>query len=101
MALIVRITSNNPQGQQVMNALAQIREGVATLEKFDGLRLEAVGAGQATMADIFGVASNEQAQAMSDRWGAFLAAYGGDVPVWAEADPFALLRDLINATTYQ
>ncbi len=101
MALIVRITGNNPQGQQVMNALAQIREGLATLEKFDGLRLEAVGAGQATMADIFGVATNEQAQALSDRWGALLAAVGGDVPAWAEADPYALLRDMLNATTYQ
>jgi hypothetical protein len=101
MALIVRITSNNPQGQQVMNALAQIREGVATLRKFDGLRLEAIGAGQATMADVFGVASNEQAQAISDRWGALLAAHDGDVPEWAQADPYALLRDMVNATTYQ
>lgn len=41
--------------------------GGSHVETFDGLRLEAVGAGQATMADIFGVASNEQAQAMSDR----------------------------------
>lgn len=96
MALIVYVNNTNQNGARVLAAMNQIREGLGTLQEYDGLRLESIGAGQATMAANFGVADNSQAQALSDRWGALLAAYedGGNAE-------FAKLRDMVNATTYQ
>lgn len=94
MAQIVYVNQTNQNGVRVLAALAQIREGLGTLAEFDGLRLESIGAGQPTMAANFGVADNDQAQALSDRWGALLAAYedGGN-------GEYAKLRDMVNATT--
>jgi hypothetical protein len=96
MAQIVYVNQTNQNGSRVLSALAQIRDGLGTLQELDGLRLESIGAGQATMASNFGVADNSQGQALSDRWGALLAAYedGGNAE-------YAKLRDMINATTYQ
>lgn len=96
MALITYIDANDPNGQRIMNAVDQIRTGLGTLQEFDGLRAESISAGQATMASNFGLIDNAQAQALSDRWSALLAAYGDT----GNAE-FAKLRDLINATAYQ
>jgi hypothetical protein len=95
MAAITYITNNNDNGKAVMTALKQIREGLGTLQELDGLRAESIGAGQATMAANFGVQNDSQAQALSDRWGALLAAYANS----GNAE-YAKLRDLINATTW-
>lgn len=95
MATIVYISANNARGQSIMNAIDQIRTGLGTLQEFDGLRAESLGAGQATMASVFGVADNAQAQALSDRWDALLTAYEDT----GNAE-FAKLRDTLNAVTY-
>lgn len=96
MAQIVYLNSTNQNGGRVLQALAQIRDGLGTLAELDGLRAESIGAGQATMAANFGAADNSQGQALSDRWGALLAAYENS----GNAE-YAKLRDMINATTYQ
>lgn len=95
MAQITYINANSPNGQKVIAALSQIREGFGTLQELDGFRLESVGAGAATMAANFGLADTSQAQALSDRWGALLAAYEN-----ANNAEYAKLRDMINATAY-
>jgi len=95
MALIVKVSANNARGQEVMNALEQVRAGIAVLQKFDGLRAESIGAGAAEMAVNFGVADSTQAQALSDRWSALLAAYADT----GNAE-YSKLRDLVNAITY-
>ena len=94
MAVITYIKSSQANGSRVLAALAQIRSGIGVLQELDGLRLESIGASQATMAQNFGAASNADAQALSDRWGAFLAAYENS----GNAE-YAKLRDMINATT--
>lgn len=92
MALIVNFTSATDPGNNVVTALNLIRQGISRLEQIDGQRAEAIGAGAATMSTIFGVASTSEAQALSDRIAALLAAYGDS----GNAE-FAKLRDLINA----
>ena len=66
------------------------------LEELDGVRAQAIGDSQATMASTFGTATNDQAQALSDRWSAFLAAYGDS----GNAE-MGKLRDLADATVPQ
>lgn len=100
MATIVYIKSSNRNGAEVLSALENIRQGISTLRKLDGLRLESIGANQATMAQNFGTygvdatAENAAAQALSDRLGALLAAIAD-----GNNAEYAKLRDLLNATT--
>lgn len=94
MALLVNLDpSTNQKASELNAALAQIRDGLAVLEKYNGMRAEAIGAGPGVMAAVFGVSNNAEAQALSDRWGALLAAYED-----SENAEFAKLRDLLNAT---
>jgi hypothetical protein len=84
MAVIVTIDRNNARGEEIAAAIDMIRDGLATLKKFDGMRAEAVGAGGTVFAETFGITA--EAQAMSDRWGAIAAGtYTG-------------LPDFLNAT---
>lgn len=102
MATMVRISSNNARGQELMNANAQVLGGIAVWNKYDGLRNEAISSGNGgadNMAAVFGVADGTQAQALSDRWGALLDALNN--PGNPNYAAFALLRDFLNATTYQ
>jgi hypothetical protein len=92
MALIVHINRSVQAGAEVYNALHQIRAGIGKLEELDGLRAEAVAVNQDTMAAVFGIPSNAEAQALSDRWVALLAAHNDS----GNAE-FAKLRDLIDA----
>lgn len=93
MATIAYIgTSGN--GGKVLGALQQIREGIGTLQELNGLRAESIGASQAIMTQNFNAISGTDAQILSDRWGAFLAA-------WDDlGNPdYAVLRDMVNAIT--
>ena len=100
MATIVYIKTANRKGAEVLSALESINNGLATLRKLDGLRLESIGASQAIMAQNFGTygvdaaAENAAAQALSDRLGALLAAFAD-----MNNAEYAKLRDLLNATT--
>lgn len=94
MAAIVYINTSNGNGSRVLGALEQIRKGIGALQELDGLRAESIGAGVAIMAQNFGAIDNDDAQALSDRWGAFLAAWDD----MGNSD-YAILRDMINATT--
>jgi hypothetical protein len=93
MAQIVYVNTGG-NGGRVLSALQQIRSGIGVLEELNGLRAESIGADVATMAQNFGAASNSDAQALSDRWGGFLAAWND----MGNAD-YAILRDMLNATT--
>lgn len=94
MAAIVYINTSNSNGSLVLSALQQIRNGIGVLSQLDGLRAESIGAGAAIMAQNFGAIDNDDAQALSDRWSGFLAA-------WEDlGNPdYAVLRDMVNATT--
>lgn len=93
MATIAYIGTGG-NGGRVLSALQQIRSGISVLQELDGLRLESIGASQAIMQQNFSAASGTDAQILSDRWGAFLAAYEN-----AGNAEFSKLRDLLNATT--
>lgn len=93
MATITYINNGNTNGSRVLHAVRQIRQGLATLQELDGMRLEAIGAGQSVMASVFGIDSNANAQAVSDRWGALLAAFED-----TGNSEYSKLRDLLNAT---
>lgn len=81
-------------GGRVLNALQSIRTGIATLQELDGLRAESIGASQAIMQQNFSAASGTDAQILSDRWGAFLAAWDD----LGNSD-YSVLRDMVNAIT--
>lgn len=93
MATIAYIGTGG-NGGRVLGALQQIRSGIATLQELDGLRAESIGASQAIMQQNFSAASGTDAQVLSDRWGAFLAAWED----MGNAD-YAVLRDMVNAIT--
>jgi len=95
MALIVKISANNARGQEIMNALEQIRVGLSTLQKHDGLRKESIAVSSTEMANNFGVSTDAQAQALSDRWDGLLLAYAD-----SGNTEYSKLRDLVNAITY-
>ena len=84
MAAIVKIDRNNVRGNEIADAIDAIRDGLAVLKKFDGMRAEAVGVSDINFGTVFGITA--EPQAMSDRWGAIAAGtYTG-------------LADFINAT---
>jgi hypothetical protein len=84
MAVICTIDRNNVRGNEIADAIDAIRDGLAVLAKFDGMRAEAVSVSAVNFGTVFGI--TDEAQAMSDRWGAIAAGtYTG-------------LADFINAT---
>lgn len=95
MASIVYLSTANPRAIEVVAALGEINEGLSTLQKLNGLRAEAIAAGAATMETVFGAGDETQAQALSDRWAALLAAYAD-----SGNTEFAKLRDMINAVIH-
>ena len=84
MAAIVTIDKNNVRGAEIADAIDAIRDGLAVLKKFDGMRAESIGVSAVNFGTVFGITA--EPQAMSDRWGAIAAGtYTG-------------LSDFINAT---
>ena len=84
MATICTIDRNNVRGEEIADAIDGIRNGLAVLKKFDGMRAESIAVSAANFGTVFGITA--EAQAMSDRWGAIAAGtYTG-------------LNDFLNAT---
>jgi hypothetical protein len=95
MALIVHINRQVPAGAEIHAGLQQIRAGIGKLEELDGLRAQAIGASAAEMQAVFGTNDTAEAQALNDRWAAFLDAYSNSGnPAF---DEYAILRDLVDA----
>ncbi len=84
MAVICTIDRNNARGNEIATAIDSIRDALAVLKAYDGMRAEAMGVSAVYFGTVFGITA--QPQAMSDRWGAIAAGtYTG-------------LADFINAT---
>ncbi|MBI1260042.1 MAG: hypothetical protein GC204_21450 [Chloroflexi bacterium] len=99
MANILKIAPSNSTGSRVITAIDQMRQGVGTLRELDGLRANAIGTSQTEMKSVFGTATTDDAQGLSDRWSAFLTAlYDPNNGAYSH---FALLRDLIEAVSYE
>ena len=100
MADIVYIYSTNTTGQETLGAIRQIAQGLATLDRLDGLRANSIGISAATMQSNFGTLDTAQAQALSDRLAGIVAWWNGD-PAWmtTAAEVRQALRDLLDATT--
>jgi hypothetical protein len=98
MADFVYVNPQIEMGGEVYRALRDIGRGVAKLQELHDLKNEAIAKGQPTMMSVFGTNTEAEAQILSDRWGAFIAAVNGDLPEWAAADPYALMRDLTTNT---
>lgn len=100
MADIVYIYSTNQTGQETLGAIRQVAQGLATLDRLDGLRANSIGISAATMQSNFGTLDTAQAQALSDRLAGIVAWWNGD-PSWmtTAAEVRQALRDLLDATT--
>lgn len=95
MADILLIAQSSQLGGRIVGAAQSIRGGFATLNELDGIRDNAIGDSQATMQVLFGTASTQDAQTLSDRWGALLYnAYNEGSTHYAA---YAYLRDFIDA----
>ena len=92
MATIVHVNSGVKQSNSIISAIQMGRGFVGKLKEMQGLIAESIAAGQAEMVANFGVNTTDEAQALSDRINAFLAAYDDETNV-----EMAKLRDLINA----
>ena len=84
MAVICTIDRNNVRGNEIADAIDNIRNGLAVLKKFDGMRAETIAVSAANFGTVFGITA--EAQAMSDRWNAIAAG------------TFTGLSDFLNAT---
>jgi len=90
MATIIHVNKGVKLSNKIVSAIEMIRGGIGILKELDDTRAESIGVGQAEMVANFGVNSTDEAQALSDRWSAFLAALDDESNV-----EFAKLRDLI------
>lgn len=98
MADIVYIYANNSTGQEALGAIRQISQGLATLDRLEGLRANSIGQGAAVMQSNFGTL--DAAQALSDRWAGIVAWWnGGTAWMTTAAEVRSALRDLVDATT--
>lgn len=93
MASLVYIDRSPKNANLIMAALDKLKEGIALLRQNDGKRAQAIADGQSTFATLYGVQDDVQAQALNDRWDAFLSAY--EDPANLE---YGKLRDLLDAT---
>jgi hypothetical protein len=84
MSDLVKLNNQHRVGNQLLFALAQIRDGLAVFKKYDGMRAQTIGQGLAIFKETFGVNTNPQA--FSDRWGAI------------SSGNYAGLADFIDAT---
>jgi hypothetical protein len=85
MATLVTMNLDAPLAQEVYDAIENIRAGLGTLKKLDGVRAELIAVSPAKLGEQIGVVNTGQAQAFNDRWNAVAAGtYTG-------------LGDLINA----
>lgn len=73
MAQLVKIYDGNQRGMGLVQAVENIRVGLATLHKFDGTREQLIATSVEEFANAFGVTTQEGAQALSDRWAALMA----------------------------
>ena len=86
MATLVNVQGDSVLGTEVLEAIEQIRQGLAVLKKYDGMRAELIAVSPAKFGEHFGITNTSQAQAMSDRWSSLAAGtYTG-------------LADFLNAT---
>lgn len=98
MATIVKISTSNANGAQVLDAVGKIREGLAKLQQLNGLRANAIGASAAEMQTVFGISTEQEAQDLSNRWNAlFDALYNASNPAY---DEFAMIRDFIEGISF-
>ena len=84
MAVICTIDRNNVRGNEIADAIDAIRDALAVLKAYDGMRAEAMGVSAVYFGTVFGITA--EPQAMSDRWGAI------------SAGTYTGLADFINAT---
>ena len=84
MAVICTIDRNNSRGDEIADAIEMIRDGLAVLKKYDGMRAETVAVSAQSFGTVFGITS--EPQAMSDRWNAI------------SAGTYTGLADFLNAT---
>ena len=100
MADIVYIYSTNQTGQETLGAIRQIAQGLATLDRLDGLRANSIGQGAAVMQSNFGTLDATQAQILSDRMAGIVAWWaGGTYWMTTAAEVRSALRDLVDAIT--
>lgn len=102
MADIVYVNQANRTGAELLQALQQIREGLSTIRRLNGLRIHSIAAGPTTMQANFGIKTPEQAQALSDRMAALIAWLDGTPPEWMASAQISSIAamDFINAITY-
>ena len=84
MAVICKISRINDRGNEIADAIDGIRNGLAVLKKFDGMRAESIAVSAQNFGTVFGI--TDEPQAMSDRWSAI------------SAGTYTGLADFINAT---
>lgn len=96
MATIVKIDRANQMGSEILRGMQQIREGLGTLRRIDGMRAQAIAVSAAELEALFGVEAGG-GQALSDRLAAFWDFYDTQ---WGETgyEYAAKLRDLVDAT---
>jgi len=101
MDTIVKISSNNANGQALLNAVQQMRQAYSTFRHYHGLMQKAINAGPEEAARVFRIESLMQAAIFAERWTALLLAANGQIPEEIKDAPYAILTVLIDGTTYQ
>ena len=93
MATIIYLDMTKQRASEINTAIAQIRDGLAVLEKYDGMRAEARAVDEATVNSIFGCTDGNT---FSDLWAQVLAAFHD-----SQDTSMGKLRDLLSAVVSQ
>ena len=89
MADFVNVARGPSNANQIVAAIQQLRAGLGTLKELNGLRAQAIGESQAKMQAVFNVSTAAEAQILSDRWSALIAA--------ADGGTITVLTDFVDA----
>ena len=71
MATLTYIDKTKKLGAEVLAARDLVLQGFSEFYRLNGIRAQLIGTSQAAMKEGFGVNSNSEAQALSDRMAAF------------------------------
>ena len=100
MATILQVNPGVARGAEVLGAISQIQAGLATLQRLDGLRAEAIAVNGTEVQAVFGVQGADTGSAFNDRWVALVSLLTVDVGQAAQ-DHVTPARDFLNAVTQQ
>ena len=85
MAMLVNVKGGSLLGAEILEAIEQMRQGIAILQKYNGMRAELIAVSPAKLGEHFGITNTSQAQAFNDRWESIAAGTYTELAIFLNA----------------